>query len=496
MSKWYWIVLAIIIAIPVAMPFVVKWLVAPILLRFKQKIPARVRFEHVGPEILTPEARQSLNVIVPQFLAEGFENRGMLAAKGDELPGSGAQVLFAHPSTGDLATVFATWSTGIRALTMAVKSEFRDGTVIETGATKFIGYHPPHPGVDYVCFSWVKDAHSLCEAHRRRVERRGKSADPRVPLAPGDEARYLERDSDAENERMVRLGYHYFDQSANTCRLTWKGAFLSAWRLSEPLRTRRRNRRDRSARIQWRELGMEQWQPPIISPPTPPPLPPLVVTSAIPAPVAPPDLGYEIALPEGQFRREVIEGGITVYAGNPTAGQYLARHWWSLAFIGFALTMFAILGVVWWRQYLMSLRAPGVRRGVPVTPLAFVGAIATFDAIKLMLGLRRLGTPTSVSATEAGLTFQNVPALRRSGHIPREDLNGLHVVIEQFGFIAKRRYQLMAIVTGGRARKLFVSPDKETLESVKKDLLAAMGIELPEQATDSPDQKSASSTIR
>jgi hypothetical protein len=488
MWKWYWIVTGIIIALPLVIPFVTKWLVAPILLRFKQKIPAHLQFQHVTPDALTREARQSLDLLIPQFVAEGFEYRGTFSHVGEAMPAAGVEVLLAHSSTGDVAALIASWASGIRSLSMAVKSEFTDGAVIESSATRFIGYHPKHPGVDYVCFSWVTDAHTLCEVHRRRVARRGKSADARVMLPPGTEIEYIRQESDDENGRMMRLGYHYFDPADDTYRLTWKGAFLAAWRISEPLRTRRRNRRDRKARVQWRELGMEEWKPPISpSPPqqpispTPPPLPQAY------APVTP-DLSYEVALPEDHWRREVIHGGITVYAGNPTVGRFLARHWWALTFIGFSLALFAVYGVLWWRHYMLSLRVPGFRLRKPTTtPLLIVGAIAAFDVLKIVLGLRRLGTPTSVTATDAGLTFRNAPALRRFGHIAREDLNGLHVAIEQFG-LRNRRYQLAAFVAGGRRHKLFVARDKESLELVKNDLLTAMGIELPEPspAADEP----------
>src|SRR5262249_52884353 len=60
-------------------------------------------------------------------------------------------------------------------------------------------------------------------------------------------------------------GYWYRDETARVYRKSLKGAYLTVWKMLQPVKRWRIARMNRHARKQWKRLGMEQWQSPSVA---------------------------------------------------------------------------------------------------------------------------------------------------------------------------------------------------------------------------------------
>jgi hypothetical protein len=478
---WYWIVIVSLLALPLAIKWFFKWIVAPIVVHRRQTMAMRPEPRFAGPEVLTPEIAELTGALVGQFKAEGFEFAGNVY-HANAVPGVRAvQVMLVNRSTKDIGVVIGTVGAKIRSLVFSVRSEFADGTSVATYSSRSIGVYPPNPGNDAVNFAWVMDAQTICEAHRRRLDQLGKSAVPRVAPAPGQELEYVDREWQRESERYVELKYRYVEPSAGVLRFTWKGAILTSYKLTPPIKGWRIKRRDQRSRRKWQELGMDRWSSPVAPVSFPPPLSPASPPSPQPPPVygaypQPSQLRYESFLGAGEIREEPNPHALTLHIGAPTVGEFLGRHWTTLIGILFWGTSLALWCFFY---YFVTFKVPG--RGSrafswtwPLLALFFLA----LDITKLATGLFTLRGTTTLTANYQGLTFNNVPAIRGSGHLPRPAIGSLQVVLHRAGF-RKRLYRLFAILEGGARQTLLIHGDKGALEQIRSRLAQAMGIEAP-----------------
>jgi hypothetical protein len=489
MPKWYWIFLIVIFGAPLLLKWTLKWIVAPILLRSRQHMKLRPAMAPAGPDVLTPEFNELVAEILPQFRAEGFELAASLH-QADGVPGvTSAVFLLVNRHSNDVAQVIATRGGRTRTLAFTVRSEFADESAVVTAHSRSIIPFPRDPKIVGQSFAWVRDARTLCELHRRRMAREGKADVPRVAPAPGDEVGYFDRERERTFARWERHGYVYRDAAAGLMRYTWKGAFLCAWKLSDPIKRWSINRRNRKALAEWNALGMAQWQVPSVtgdvgglrttghgsqaSRPNGAAGADGAASAAVPA------LGYETALAPNEIREESTPGGLVVRVGVPTFGRYLADRWLSLLSIGFWSVCVGLMLYFYWNLFWMSVRFPGaVRANVSIVavvlPVFFLGA----DVYRLVAGLAVLRGTTVLTASGGGLTFRNVPAFAGSGHLRRDEIESLVFVLHRGGFRRRRRlYRLIAMRDAGRRQTLLIHPDVEALNVLRTRLARAMGIE-------------------
>lgn len=488
MPTWFWILVVVSLSVPVIIRLVFQWIIAPIRIHAHQTLAVKPSFLPAHPDNLTPEIRETFAVVVPQLQAEGFDHATYLHHVGSASTES-VVALMVNRATGDVSQVIGVVSAGgdfmsaTRSTVFTIRSEFADGHHVVTGSTRKPGCFPPNPDVDYQAFPWVRDAHTLCEVHRRRLARRGLSDVPRLAPPVGDELGYFEREWERETKRYVSLGYKYLDATAGLFRMTWRGAFLSSWKLTGPiLRWRARRLRSR-ALAEWRALGMDEWRPPI-APAAPHAA---LAAAALPTPgpsapaVAPPaPLRYDVALTPGEIREDSAPEAYLVRVGVPTIRQYLASRWMtvlSVAFWGAALLYFGILS---WRIFGFIQARPGV--AAPPLRLTAVLILPVFffvsDVARLVVGLIVLRGTTLLTANGDGLTFRNVPAFNAEGVIAREEIDNLLVVLHRGGFRRKNRlYRLYVKLESGRAQTLLVHPDPQALNQLRSRLAQAMGIE-------------------
>src|SRR5688572_7318665 len=124
------IFLVIALSVPlfiVLLNLLLRWLVAPIIVRLKYRMAANPSFEPTRAEELTPEVRDFLGTILPQFFREGFEAVANISLKGMISGVNGAQIVLVNRATSDIAIVITSQGTLVRSLVFAIRSHFADG---------------------------------------------------------------------------------------------------------------------------------------------------------------------------------------------------------------------------------------------------------------------------------------------------------------------------------------------------------------------------------
>lgn len=476
------IVLSLLLA-PFLLLQAIKWLVAPILVRRNHRMSAHPVWEQTLVEQLTPEMRDFIAAIVGQFSAEGFEVVANVhqpeAMKGVRA----VQVLLVHRATGDQALAIATLASLSRTTAFAVKSEFADGTRITTGANPSASIFPGDPKDQPINAAWVRDARTLVEFHRRRLAALGRDRELRIAPAPGAELEQLRREWERETDRYRRAGYQRLDRSGQFWRLTWKGAFLVTWRLTEPLKTQRMRKIELKARRLWVELGMDSWRPPGQADVRAPATTPVHATPTLaPGPALPPDgqLGYESALLEGEVQQAWAGEALTIRLGGVTPGKYASRNWYGLILPCLFLLVVGYMLFQFFRIPPSVLGRRAFWSSMPWMWILLWVALFGFDVWKFVQGVRRCRGTMILTASPAGLWFRNGPATPAEGHLPRDQVEGLIVAMASLGLF-RRTHQLLAVVRGPPTRNqvLMIARNKKVLEEVQAAAMQAMGVELP-----------------
>jgi hypothetical protein len=451
-----------------------KWLIVPLMLARKQGAVARPKFELVTPERLTPEARDFVGAIVREFAVQGFEVAAYVSNDKAIKGVSSTSMLLVNRRSGDVANVITTRAKLVRGMVFTIRSHFSDDRSIQTAFNRNIGFLPKNPEVDSMAVSWTRDVATLVELHRRRIAKAGRSNESRVTPTAGDEMRYMEQDWDKGISLFLRSGYYRRDGTSGEVRRTLKGSYLATWKLMEPIKSMRIRRRDREARRIWHELGMDDWHAPAAM---------ATPTAAVAANRAePPDdagLRYEAQLAVGESRRERTPGSLTIRIGMPSRMAALAARWSTLlALLCFSSILVLDLWYSWWIQYSLAVRFPGYRPRAPVLSFWFflLALFVVRDVYRIVRTLVLTRGTIVLTASPAGLAYQNIPSWTPTGMIPREDVATL-VVLHVTGLFRKE-YQLRLRRHGvARAIILFAGRDRPMMQRLRTDLAVALGIE-------------------
>jgi hypothetical protein len=458
-----------------------RWVWAPVRSKGRTFSLVRAQRTPVADTDLTPEQRDVLGRLTAAFAGAGFERPATFGAGASVANATGLQRLLVHPATGDVAVIVIAQAKNIRNVVFAVRSDFADGRRISTGVNRSVTLIPPNPADDAVSFPWVRDVPPVLEAHRRRLDRAGRASDPRVRVDPEHVDVYLDDNWDREHAWHVRCGYRYLDAAAGKYRATWKGAFLSVWKLTPPVVGWRARRRGRRSRRLWRHLGMDAWQEPTVAPAAALPLPP---DETVLEPDRSP-LRYQSAIQAGELRQQRVGDTLVVRLGTPTAGQVLLRQWAGLLSAAvFAGLLCFTLASAWlqWRRW--GAFPPNVRYQLLGGTIRYHALFAPLWAGLLTLDIWRVaravggtrGTVTVV-ASPAGLQFENLPGRRRAGHLTRDDIGGLGVALDRVG-LTGRRYRLYVrpADAGDRRLTLFRARSAPLLHDVRRSIVNALGM--------------------
>ena len=117
-----------------------------------------------------------------------------------------------------------------------------------------------HDTVEYAAnFPEIRDAGTLLAVHRARV-RWFEDGRIRVdPIGNDPDTSLQEKDHKRGLAHRVACGYNSVDEPAGVQRLTWKGAILTAWKLSPPIKQIRLAWERHVARRMLGQLRSEEW---------------------------------------------------------------------------------------------------------------------------------------------------------------------------------------------------------------------------------------------
>jgi len=350
MWAWPLIFIAALVGLSVLSLFI---LLAKTIVKIHREHTAAIKPTYVETrsEDLSEEMREIIGQWVQQFSAEGFEVLANLRNADGVTGAEGIQLFFVQHSTKDNAQALMVRAGFKRVFTVVISSDFEDGHRITTTSRRTVSHMPRNPNVDGIAFPWVKDAATLCEAHRRRVASHGRTAFARRYPTANTLSSWLVERWDKDLRRSVSLGYRFADPTAGVYRFTWKGAFLSTLKLLPPVRRIRMRRLEIESRKVWNSLKMNDF----VAVPTSP------LSSSEPAQVVSRDgtqnsgLRYASDLSPGEVRTEVSESSVTIRIGRDSTNRAAIRAWINIALSAFIVSG---LGIDFWISMKLSSISP------------------------------------------------------------------------------------------------------------------------------------------
>lgn len=469
----------IILSVPAVREMVLWLLSRPSLLR-AMKLKANPTMSAADQAELPDEVVESLALAETHFAQAGFECLGVLrsddALKGAEL----VFAVFVNWRSGDTAQVTHVRVRSTRHVAMSVSSEFSDGAKMVTGTTTSSSYIPQNPRIDAAVFTCVKDAATLLEVHRRRLDQARKTTWPRKGARPGATALALmQKEYADEFGWAVDSGYTYLDQAEGAYRTTWKGAILGAWRTQPRIARSRSGQRDAAAQRLWTELGMDRWTSPSATQERMPAGRAQGRTGDSQASGPAEQLPPVTALEPGSIRYVPDPTHLRVLVGGITKRRYLLSRW--LQFLLIAIFVLPTLGLF---SLLVLIRCMDGQSPLPPSPrlLALVLVMSLYllqDMVRLSLGLRMANGTASLTASPDGLSFENAPGTPKTGQYRRDEVGAMRVTQVLSGSGQRRGYSLEITLRGGSTRVITLarSMDIEALKQLRNEVAWAMGIE-------------------
>lgn len=225
------------------------YLIAPIIIRFKQKIAAQPRLEPMDLSKLTPEAAQFLAQTEDALAREGFTMVGHFS-----MPGLTANVLpvltlYMNRPAGDKAMATAIYSIGEAGVKLSARyvefsTRYADGRAVDTNNNGTLGAFKPNPIMPTFRLPGVSDLHRLYAIHRQLLQRaEGPSSVMRpekVIPPPGEEVAWLCQAMIDGYNKQVEFGWLFLDPAIGAYRPTWAGAYLMTWSELWPIKPLRK----------------------------------------------------------------------------------------------------------------------------------------------------------------------------------------------------------------------------------------------------------------
>jgi len=203
------------------------YLLSPALVRHGFRFASRCQLRAVSleevPEAIATEFRRRIS----EFSNLGFELIGCFDCGSLASETRNYVAYFCNHTSNEFANVTAMTTPNGPASYFEFSSRFADGRCIETNTNEILPLLPGNPAIRVFRLA-AAEPRALLKTHRQLVEK----------YAPGLCA--LGEPREAEIQRYVRMIEHFgprlaqtghlkFDESAECFRLTWKGAFRTAW---------------------------------------------------------------------------------------------------------------------------------------------------------------------------------------------------------------------------------------------------------------------------
>jgi hypothetical protein len=138
-------------------------------------------------------------------------------------------VYFCNPTTNDFANVTAVVSPRGVASYFEFSTSFSNGSTFETNTNAALPLTPGNPDARVFRFADITEPEELLALHRQLIEKYAGGLWP-TGEPKGQEIHRLVRVLENYGPRHESIGYMALTGDAKFYRLTWKGAFLMAWR--------------------------------------------------------------------------------------------------------------------------------------------------------------------------------------------------------------------------------------------------------------------------
>jgi hypothetical protein len=136
---------------------------------------------------------------------------------------------FCNRADNDFANVTATTSPRGVSSYFEFSTRFSNGQAIETNTNGVLPLTPGNPAVRVFRFADIREPRALYEIHRHLLEKFAVGLYPQGE-PKGQEIKRWVRTVENYGPRHEKIGYMLLAEDGASYRLTWKGAFLVAWR--------------------------------------------------------------------------------------------------------------------------------------------------------------------------------------------------------------------------------------------------------------------------
>ena len=228
-------------------------LAGPLALHSTFRFTAKIAPKLVGLHELPETVANSIAPRVGEFERLGFESVGCYDCGELTLQTRRYVAYFCNRGTNDFASVTAVITPRGLSSYFEFSTQFSNGKGLETNCNGMAPLTPGSPDVRVFRFAETTEPEALYQIHRRLLTKYAGGLWPGGE-PKGEEIQRLVRILENYGPRHVKMGYMTLAEDGQSYRLTWKGAFLMAWRGLWPASLLRRVREQHRMRIERQEL--------------------------------------------------------------------------------------------------------------------------------------------------------------------------------------------------------------------------------------------------
>ena len=233
----------------------VMHLAGPFALHSTLRFPAKIIPIDVPQDELPEAVKACIAPRVGEIESLGFELVGCYDC-GELRPQTRTYVAyFCNRTTNDFANVTVVVTPREVTSYVEFSTRFSNGMVLETNTNKILPLTPGSPETCVFRFAEIAEPGALYQVHRRLLEKYAGGLWPEGE-PKGQEIQRLVRVLENYGPRHAKIGYMTLAQDGQSYRLTWKGAFLMAWRGLWPASLLRRMLARHAMNIERHELEM------------------------------------------------------------------------------------------------------------------------------------------------------------------------------------------------------------------------------------------------
>jgi hypothetical protein len=205
------------------------YLAGPLVIRSAYRFAARCNPLEIPTNELPQEIAVHLVSRISEMQSLGFSLVGCYDCGELAIQTKTYVAYFCNRSTNDFANVTAMVSPRGITSYFEFSTRFTNGQAIETNTNHVLPLTPGNPDVRVFRFADIHEAKALFHMHRGLVEKYATGWWPQGE-PKGQEIQRWVRTVENYGPRHTRLGYMTLSPDKESYRLTWKGAFLVAWR--------------------------------------------------------------------------------------------------------------------------------------------------------------------------------------------------------------------------------------------------------------------------